>query len=83
MDWWTTLWYAGAVVMQLGGENVSYNECMFLKDIMQKDIEQSYADPEKSDKLTQSMFPTNQFSVTCENEILAIDPRYLEEKPIL
>jgi len=83
MEWWTTLWYAGAVVMQLGGENVSYNECVFLKDIMQKDIEQSYADPEKLDKLTQSMFPTNQFSVTCENEILAIDPKYLEEKPIL
>ena len=76
MTHWATLWYAGAVVMQMGFEGQTLNDCEMLTAMMKQDIELSYADPEKLDDLAQSMFPTNQFSVTCETEILVIDERY-------
>lgn len=76
MTYWATLWYAGAVVMQMGFEGQTLNDCKMLTSMMKQDIELSYADPEKLDDLVVSMFPTNQFSVTCETEILVIDERY-------
>jgi hypothetical protein len=76
MTYWATLWYAGAVVMQLGFEGQTLNDCEMLTSMMKIDIEQSYADPKKLDELARSMFPTNQFEATCETEILVIDERY-------
>lgn len=76
MTYWATLWYAGAVVMQIGFEGQTLNDCEMLTTVMKTDIEQSYADPEKIDDLARSMFPTNQFTVTCETEVLVIDEKY-------
>jgi hypothetical protein len=78
MTYWATLWYAGAVVLQLGSEGQTLNDCEMLTKMMQRDIEQSYADPTKLNKLAITMFPTNQFTVTCETEILVIDEKYRE-----
>jgi hypothetical protein len=44
--------------------------------MMETDIVNTYADPEKLDELSHSMFPTNQFTFTCETEVLDIDKRY-------
>jgi hypothetical protein len=71
-----TLWYAGAVVMQLGSEGQNLNDCEMLKTMMITDIEQTYSDPSKIDELSKSIFPTNQFEVTCETQLLAVDEKY-------
>jgi hypothetical protein len=71
-----TLWYAGAVVLQIGYEGQTLNDCEVLTKIMMVDIEQSYNDPTMIDDLATSMFPTNQFVATCETEILETDQRY-------
>jgi hypothetical protein len=76
MTYWATLWYAGAVVMQLGYEGQTLNDCELLRKTMETDITQSYANPEKIDDFAMSMFPTNQFKVTCENKVLVIDEKY-------
>lgn len=76
MTYWATLWYAGSVVMQLGFEGQTLNDCEMLKTVMEADIEQSYADPVKLDELSRSMFPTNQFQVTCETQVLVVDEKY-------
>lgn len=76
MTYWATLYYAGAVVLQLGFEGQTLDECNLLADAIRSDIERSYSDPTKIDELTLSMFPTNQFSVTCEDQILQLDERY-------
>ena len=76
MTYWATLWYAGSVVLQLGSEGQTLNDCEMLKRVMMIDIEQSYKDPEKIEQLARSIFPTNQFSVTCETEILVTDEKY-------
>jgi hypothetical protein len=76
MTYWATLWYAGAVVIQIGNEGQSLNDCEVIQQMMLTDIAQSYADPEKIDELTLSMFPTNQFEVTCETEQMLPDEKY-------
>jgi hypothetical protein len=76
MTYWATLWYAGAVVLQIGSEGQTLNDCEMLRTVMITDIEQSYANPEKIDELSKSMFPTDEFSVSCETEQLAIDEKY-------
>ena len=76
MSYWATLWYAGAVVMQLGGDNMSYTECKAVTKLMLEDIQTSYQDESMADELKQSMFPTNEFTVTCETEKLPIDEKY-------
>jgi len=78
LTYWATLWYADAVVLQLGYEGQTLNDCEVLVQAMRIDIERSYADPSKIDDLVLSLFPTNQFSVTCEEQILEIDERYVE-----
>ena len=45
MTYWATLWYAGAVVLQLGSEGQNLNDCEMLTTMMLTDIKQSYADP--------------------------------------
>jgi hypothetical protein len=76
MTYWATLWYAGAVVLQIGSEGQTLNDCEMLRTVMITDIEQSYANPEKINELSKSMFPTDEFSVSCETEQLAIDEKY-------
>jgi hypothetical protein len=76
MTYWATLWYAGAVVLQLGSEGQNLNDCEMLTTMMLTDIKQSYADPVLKAQLDLSMFPTNEFVATCETEQLATDQRY-------
>ena len=76
MTYWATLWYAGAVVLQLGFEGQTLNDCDMLIRTMEMDIINSYADPEKIDELSQSVFPTNQFTFSCETQLLETDERY-------
>ena len=76
MTYWATLWYAGAVVIQIGNEGQSLNDCEVIQQMMLTDIAQSYADPENIDELTLSMFPTNQFKTTCETEQMLPDEKY-------
>lgn len=78
MTFWVTLWYAGAVVMQLGGNNMSLPECEALSKLMLDDIEAAYQDESKIFKLEKSIFPTNKFVTTCETEQLPIDEKYSE-----
>jgi hypothetical protein len=79
MTYWATLWYSGAVVLQLGYEGQSIDECLSLTRTMTLDLEQSYAEPENIDPQTLSMFPTNEFAVSCEVEKLDIDEKYTIE----
>ncbi len=78
MTYWATLWYAGAVVLQLGSEGQTLNDCEMLTKLMISDIERSYADPALLSQLDTTMFPTNQFTATCETEKLASDDRYAQ-----
>lgn len=78
MTYWATLWYAGAVVLQLGSEGQTLNDCEMLTKLMISDIERSYADPVLKAQLDLSMFPTDEFSATCETEKLATDEKYAQ-----
>lgn len=78
MTYWATLWYAGAVVIQLGFEGQTLNDCEMLTKKMISDIERSYADPTTLSQLDTTMFPTNQFTATCETEKLATDEMYAQ-----
>lgn len=79
MGYWATLWYAGAVVISMGGENMSLDECENLTNSMISDINSSYSDEKKVAELKGTMFETNEFSVTCETEYKETDPRYKDE----
>lgn len=76
MTYWATLWYAGAVVFQLGFEGQTLNDCEVLIKMISTDIEQSYKDPSKIPELEKSMFPTNEFKATCETKVLVTDEKY-------
>lgn len=76
MTYWATLWYAGAVVVQLGYEGQNQNDCEMLRTMMLSDIEQTYSDPSKLDDSTKALFPTNEFTVSCETTVLPIDEKY-------
>jgi len=78
MTYWTILWYAGSVVVTLGTEGQSLNTCNMIGQLMMNDIVLAYSNPELEESLTASVFPTNQFSVTCETTPLPIDERYME-----
>jgi hypothetical protein len=78
MEYWATIWYAGAVVISMGGSELSYDECKSLTESMISDINASYQDEEKVARLKGTMFETNEFSVSCETEYLESDPRYKE-----
>jgi len=58
MTCWTTLFYAGQVVLTLGfeGETGQIN-CHALADEIRADIANVYADPDVKDELKYSMFP--------------------------
>lgn len=76
MGYWATLWYAGAVVISMGGQEMSLDECKDLTQSMITDINNSYLDEEKVAELKGTMFETNEFSVTCETEYKESDPKY-------
>ena len=78
MTYWATLWYAGSVVITLGTEGQSLNDCNLLGQIMMYDITSAYMDPNKAALLADSVFPEDQFSFTCETERLPIDEKYAE-----
>jgi len=78
MTYWATLWYAGTVVLTMGSEGQSLNDCELIGRAMMQDITASYANPKKQQELQYSVFPENQFTVTCETERLPIDKRYME-----
>ncbi len=79
MTFWTTLWYAGAVVLSIGYEGQTEGECERLGQVIMTDITAAYADPEtKSKILDLKVFESNQFSVSCETEMLPTDEKYRE-----
>jgi len=78
MAYWATLWYAGVVVISMGGSELSYDECKTLTNSMITEITTSYQDEEKVAELKGTMFETNKFSVSCETKYLESDPKYKE-----
>jgi len=78
MTYWATLWYAGAVVVTIGSEGQSLNDCNIILRTMMIDVESAYADPDKQEQLADSVFPTDEFAYTCETERLPIDKRYMK-----
>ena len=79
MTYWATLWYAGSVVITLGSEGQTLNDCNQLGQTMMSDIATAYVDPARAAELENSVFPTaDQFSFTCETQRLPTDERYME-----
>jgi hypothetical protein len=79
MTFWTTLWYAGAVVFSMGYEGQTEDECKRLGELIMSDIAAAYADPDtKSEIIELNVFETNQFTVSCENTMLPTDEKYKE-----
>ncbi len=68
MTFWATVWYAGTVVMVLGYEGQSLDQCKTLSTIIKNDIALTYENP--TDEIKNSIYPTNKFAVTCEQKIL-------------
>lgn len=78
MTYWATLWYAGSVMITLGYEGQSFNDCNMLGRVMMFNITSAYMDPILSDDLAESPFPVvDEFSFSCETELLPINERYL------
>lgn len=78
MTYWATLWYAGSVVITMGYEGQTQNECNVLGQVMMYDIASAYADPGLETQLADSVFPTDEFSFSCETERLPVDEKYVE-----
>jgi len=76
ITYWATLWYAGAVVITMGYEGQTLDQCEILSEIILADVVSAYEDDTLELELT--MFPTNEFSVSCEDEMLSIDERYMK-----
>lgn len=79
MTFWTTLWYAGSVVITMGYEGQTQGECVKLGEVMMADINAAYANPDVKSKIVETgPFDTNQFKVTCETELLPIDEKFMK-----
>ena len=76
MTFWATLWYAGSVVLTMGYEGQTLQECEALSKLMITDVVTAYDDP--SVDMSDTMFPTNEFLVSCETELLPIDEEYMK-----
>lgn len=74
MTFWATLWYAGYVAMTIGFEGQTLSQCETIAEIMMIDIMFAYEEP--NPEIQSSMFPENNFAVTCEKELLPIDEKY-------
>ena len=78
MTVWATLWYAGAVVLTMGYEGQTLEQCNQLGQMMMYDISTAYADPEIEIELSNTIFPTDEFGFSCETEMLPIDQMYMK-----
>jgi hypothetical protein len=57
MTYWATLWYAGSVVITLGSEGQTLNDCNQLGQVMMYDIATAYVDPAKAAELEEQRVP--------------------------
>lgn len=78
MSFWATLWYAGSVVLTMGYEGQTLEQCNKLGEIIMYDITTAYDDPEIKSVIEKSMFTEDKFMVTCEKTQLPIDKKYLK-----
>lgn len=78
MTYWATLWYAGSVILTIGYEGQTLDQCNFLGQQMMYDISYAYMDEDTAKELSTTVFPTDEFSFTCEEKRLPIDERYLK-----
>ena len=78
MTYWATLWYAGSVVITMGYEGQTLNECNMLGQVMMYDVTTAYMDPAIQEQLADSVFPTDEFSFSCESERLPVDEKYAQ-----
>ena len=78
MTYWATLWYAGSVVITLGSEGQTLNDCNLLGQVMMYDIATAYMDPAKAAELEASIISTDQFSLTSDTERLPIKKMDME-----
>lgn len=77
MTFWATLWYAGAVVVTLGFEGQTLEQCENLTSIMEDDIASAYNDPSVVETMDER-FQVDRWSTTCETEMLPIDEKYAQ-----
>jgi len=79
MTFWATLWYAGAVVVSMGYEGQTEDQCNQIGEIMMYDIASAYADPDVLAEIVDiGIFPTDQFSFSCEIQFLPVDEMYAQ-----
>jgi hypothetical protein len=78
MTYWATLWYAGSVVVTLGYEGQTAEQCDHLGQQMMFDITSAYMDPALQEELAASVFPEDLFSFSCETVRLPVDEEYRE-----
>lgn len=79
MTYWATLWYAGTVVLTIGYEGQTKDLCKQIGEMIMYDITTAYADPDiLADIVDIGVFPTDEFSFSCETEQLPTDERYME-----
>jgi len=64
-----TIWYAGVVVMWMGGADLTPEMCMEIRYQIEDDIYQSYIDPNTSAQLTSHGLMYDKWKVTCEKRI--------------
>lgn len=77
MTYWATLWYAGSVVLSLGYEGQTLEQCNYIGEQMMYDITTAYEDPNMlSEIVNLGVFPTDEFSFSCENQMLPVDEKY-------
>jgi len=76
MTFWATLWYAGSVVLTLGYEGQTEDQCNQIGTIILEDIDTAYSDPAFKEQIDSSLFPVDLFSYSCETQNLPIDERY-------
>lgn len=79
MTYWATLYYAGAVVLSMGYEGQTLEQCNQMGQLIMQDIESAYSNPETVTEIAKlGVFPINDFSFSCETEQLPVDERYAE-----
>lgn len=62
MTYWATLYYAGAVVLSMGYEGQTLEQCNFLGQQMMYDITTAYMDPALEEELAERLVEMSQDS---------------------
>lgn len=78
MTYWATIWYAGSVVLTMGYEGQTLEQCNKLGEVIMHDITTAYDDPKITSVIEESMFPEDKFYFTCEKKMLPTDKKYLK-----